>query len=204
MRAATPGAMVAYEGANANPQKGQRKPSLGWRSWSSRSSRRHDPQWAGMLTAPPLRGWPRPAPPGLLVVLLEELAGHLGQGERVDGPVDERVRAGPAAQPLVLEPVEDEDDRAGRLGVGLEVAGQAEAAVGGDRDVGHHQVGQAGPRRRPGRRCRWRPRGTTPPRRTAPAAPGRGGGGPGSLGRRRPAGSRSRALPFCSVAASSR
>src|SRR5215207_11078969 len=62
MRAATPGATVAYEGANANPQKGQRKPSLGWRSWSSRSSRRHDPQWAGMLTGPPPRGWPRPAP----------------------------------------------------------------------------------------------------------------------------------------------
>ena len=28
--------------------------------------------------------------------------------------------------------------------VGLEVTGQAEAAVGGDRDVGDHQVGQAG------------------------------------------------------------
>ena len=30
------------------------------------------------------------------------------------------------------------------LGVGLEVAGQAEPAVGRDRDVGHHQVGLVG------------------------------------------------------------
>ena len=36
----------------------------------------------------------------LLLVLLEELAGHLGQGERVDGPVDERVAGQrPATRP---------------------------------------------------------------------------------------------------------
>ena len=81
---------------------------------------------------------------GLALLLLEELAGHLGQGEGVDGPVDEGVGARPAAEPLVLEPVEDEDDRAVGLGVGLEVAGQAEAAVGGDRHVGDHQVGLVG------------------------------------------------------------
>src|SRR4029453_16229891 len=47
------------------------------------------------------------------------VGGRLGRGKGGGGPVGGGVGPRPAAEPLVLEPVEDEDDRAVGLGVGL-------------------------------------------------------------------------------------
>jgi hypothetical protein len=109
-RVLTPGATVAKAGAKAKPQDGHQKPSLGWTSCTSSSSRLQDPQRAPMLIGLTSSSVIH-SPPAVLLHVVGEwwwsvvLRAPVGGGApRVLQPVGEDVQAGGEPLVAVVEP----------------------------------------------------------------------------------------------------